>query len=546
MQPKGKHSSIRAKITAATVGVMAVAMMAAMALGVSAIRSIGNKNANNMLLLLCEAGEKNLDSYFESVEQSVEMVCAYVESDLTGLGEEQLQEHLNRVSQIFQRLTFKTSGILTYYYRIDPTVSQTQKGFWFVHTDEDGFQPHEPTDITLYDTSDTSALVWFTVPKATGEGVWLPPYITDNLGARVISYNAPVYLGDTFVGVIGIELDYSSMAELVNNITLYEHGYAFVSAPDGSIAYHPHGSNPEETDEPRGFEGEDRFFRYFTPEGVEKQGVWLPLSNGARLNVVVPVREINAGWQNWSRTIILIFSVMLVVFALFIRRFVGRITRPLQQLTQAAERVDAGDYDCALTYDGDDEVGVLTGTFNRLVGHLKIYIGNLNDLAYADALTSLRNKGAFDLTMQDVQARIDLSDEVTEFAVCIFDCNNLKKINDQNGHDKGDIYLKETADIICQVFDHSPVFRIGGDEFAAVLLFGDYANRDKLIRRFDSLCAERRREQAEVWEQVSVARGMAVYDPREDEDAYAVVRRADRLMYENKWGSKQKPRQQSA
>lgn len=58
----------------------------------------------------------------------------------------------------------------------------------------------------------------------TKTSLWLPPYVTDNLDKRVISYNAPVYFGGRFVGVIGIEIDYSVLAEEVNHITLYENG----------------------------------------------------------------------------------------------------------------------------------------------------------------------------------------------------------------------------------------------------------------------------------------------------------------------------------
>lgn len=67
------------------------------------------------------------------------------------------------------------------------------------------------------------------MPKATGKPVWLPPYITDNLNVRVISCNEPIYWKGRFVGIIGIELDYSAMAEEVNRIKLYENGYAFVT-----------------------------------------------------------------------------------------------------------------------------------------------------------------------------------------------------------------------------------------------------------------------------------------------------------------------------
>ena len=178
--------SIKTKITAMTVCVIVIAMVIATVFGVAAIRDIGNHDAEQTLLLLCETGQKDLNYYFQNVEQSVKTVAAFVESDLNGLDDENLQAHMNRVSDVFQKLAYNMNGVLTYYYRIDPEVSQNVKGFWYVNTDDNGFQEHEVTDITDYDTNDPSSLVWFTVHKATGNGVWLPPYITENLGAREI------------------------------------------------------------------------------------------------------------------------------------------------------------------------------------------------------------------------------------------------------------------------------------------------------------------------------------------------------------------------
>jgi diguanylate cyclase (GGDEF)-like protein len=203
-----------------------------------------------------------------------------------------------------------------------------------------------------------------------------------------------------------------------------------------------------------------------------------------------------------------------------------------------AEQIDEGNYDHNLEYKGNDEIGVLTRTFSRVTANLKKHVTDLNDLAYADALTSLHNKGAFDICVNNMQTQLDEPGGRLEFAVCIFDCNRLKQVNDQNGHDKGDIYLKETAEIICEVYEHSPVFRIGGDEFAALLLDSDYKNRDDLLQLFDERCSAKRNRETDAWEKVDVARGMAVYDPQEDESVKDVVRRADKIMYEDKWRSK--------
>ena len=102
------------------------------------------------------------------------------------------------------------------------------------------------------------------------------------------------------------------------------------------------------------------------------------------------------------------------------------------------------------------------------------------------------------------------------------------------------ITAKETARIICDVFEHSPVFRIGGDEFVAILQNRDYENREALLRLFDEKCSEKREADTDPWTKVDVSRGLADYDPQEDKLIDDVVRHADRAMYENKRSMKRR------
>ena len=530
--------SIRIKIILLTVCAIVASITAATLLSVAAVRQIGNSDANQILSLLCETGQKNLDSYFQSVEQSVEMVSSFVQSDIGGLEPDELQRHIDRVRAIFEKTAYKTHGVLTYYYRIDPAVSEAVQGFWYDNLDGETFREREVTDITRYDTGDTSKLVWFTVPKATGKPVWLPPYITDNLNMRVISYNVPIYRDGQFVGVVGIEIDYSTMAQQVNHIRLYENGYAFINDAQGNLVYHPHIDVMESNDEnrpevPEGLLSDSARVRY-TFEGVEKLAVCLPLSNGMRLNVTVPASEINATWQHLIYRIFTVSVVLLATFVLLTMRLTDHITRPLRDLTEAAGQVNAGNYDIELNYAGTDEIGVLTSAFRRLIRHLKAHIGDLNDRAYADALTSVRNKGAFDIYVRELEQTLFHSPESPRFAVGVFDCDNLKTINDRYGHDKGDIYLKTASALICRVFQHSPVFRIGGDEFAVILQRDDYRNRNALIRLFDERNAELRASAGVPWEQTRISMGIAEFNPNTDSSVNDVTRRADKRMYENK------------
>ena len=215
--------------------------------------------------------------------------------------------------------------------------------------------------------------------------------------------------------------------------------------------------------------------------------------------------------------------------------FTGRITAPLQKLTEAAEQVNAGNYDVELHDKGNDEIGILTRAFNQLIRYLKTYISDLNDMAYADALTAVHNKGAFDIYARELQTRMDNPDEPLSFAVGVFDCDNLKFINDQYGHDKGDIYLKTASALICRVFQHSPVFRTGGDEFTVIMRNDDYRDRAELASLFERKSAEACARAADTpWEQVRVSMGIDAFDPESDTSVVDVVRRADKLMYENK------------
>ena len=405
MTERTRHTkSIRTKITIVTACAIFVTVVVTAILGTLAIKEIAVSRSEQLLQLLCQTGQKNLNSYFTSVEQSVELVSSFVGEDLKSLDPEELAAHVDRTRSIFAKTANKTNGVLTYYYRIDPAVSDTVRGFWFTNLDGEGFTEHEVTDITLYDTEDTSALVWFTVPKATGKAVWLPPYITDNLDVRVLSYNVPVYCDGVFTGVIGIEIDYTTMADQVDNIRLYDNGYAFINDYNGYIIYHPRMTDGEIEEErsrqtPYGMLEENSLIRY-TWGGVEKKAVWLPLSNGMRLNVTVPLSEINEDWQQWVVEHSAVSLALLVLFIFLIVKATGHIAKPLTDLTEAARQVEAGNYDVTLNPRGDDEIGVLTTAFSHLITHLKSYVKDLKDLAYGDALTAVRNKGAFDLFLK--------------------------------------------------------------------------------------------------------------------------------------------------
>ena len=530
--------SLRTRITVMTLCVVIVAVTTVAILSVVFIRKNERRDSDQLLLLLCETGERNLDYYFNSVQRSVERVASFAEDDIEGLDNVTLGNHVKRVEEYFDEMASKTNGVLTYYYRIDPEVSDTVKGFWYTDLDGEGFREHAVTDITKYDTSDTSKLVWFTVPKYKGESIWLPPYITDNLDKRVISYNVPIYWRGQFIGVIGIEIDYSVMAEQVDSIRLYENGYAFLSDSEGNLFYHPRIDVSSLTPEtmpviPEGMLS-DSTFVYYTFEGVKKEAAWLQLGNGMRLNVTVPVSETDGNWQALICNILILATEVLVLASIFTMLYTKRITKPLEELTEAANRIDANDYDIKLNYVEDDELGRLTKTFKHLAYNMRDHIEGLNRQIYVDSLTLVKNKGAFTAYIDELQDELDKGSCNTGFAIGVFDCDDLKLVNDAHGHDKGDLYIKTASHLICTVFSRSPVFRIGGDEFSVILRNEDFDSREELTARIKKELSDISASAANSWEEVHLSMGIAVYDPGRDHSVNDVVRRADQIMYEEK------------
>ena len=157
----------------------------------------------------------------------------------------------------------------------------------------------------------------------------------------------------------------------------------------------------------------------------------------------------------------------------------------------------------------------------------------MSELANKDALTCIRNKTAYDSFADNMNKQIE--EGKAEFAVAMVDLNHLKKINDTYGHEHGNDYIKMSCSVICHIFDHSPVFRIGGDEFVVILKGEDFKNREKLlIEATNVFKSTSENENVEPWERLSAAIGMADFDPAGDKTLEDVFNRADKTMYKNK------------
>lgn len=160
-------------------------------------------------------------------------------------------------------------------------------------------------------------------------------------------------------------------------------------------------------------------------------------------------------------------------------------------------------------------------------------VSRISVTAYTDALTGVRNKAAYNRTVEELELKIMAG--MAKFAIVMIDLNHLKRVNDTYGHEHGDCYLKGACSIICNHFRHSQVFRIGGDEFVVLLTGKSYDQCDALVEDIEKqFTASASDTSKEPWERYSAAIGAASFTKDLDEHVDSVFKRADSTMYANK------------
>ena len=279
------------------------------------------------------------------------------------------------------------------------------------------------------------------------------------------------------------------------------------------------------------------------------------------LCVDVDITDIASQVRKYTFTTFLVIIVIgflfTILFLVWIRKFV---TNPIHQLEECAVSFAAkshGQRDIQeLQFNPpvcpmQNEVSALSEAVNRMTVDMRDYVegillaernaeimklhaSHMTELANLDSLTGIRNKTAYDRTVRKMEYELDMGN-LTIFGIAMIDLNNLKMINDTYGHEQGNSAIKKLCQIICNTFVHSPVFRIGGDEFVVILKNPDYSAVYSLIANFNhELFMLEKNSNLEPWEKISAAIGFAAYDNKIDKSVTDVFERADKQMYENK------------
>lgn len=184
-------------------------------------------------------------------------------------------------------------------------------------------------------------------------------------------------------------------------------------------------------------------------------------------------------------------------------------------------------YIWAMNYDARKATSIKE-TFETTASILASAINNnllmdrLKVLSSKDILTGVMNRNE----MNNYVDKICMENTVSGNSVGVIfaDLNGLKRVNDQYGHNEGDILLKNAAKVLEEVFDTAEIYRAGGDEFT-IIVTG--ITEEELNKRVEDI-----RRVSQKYEHVCFAIGQCYDDNRSN--VRQALRIADKRMYEDK------------
>lgn len=509
-------------------------------LGIASFRAELEKSVISTMNLTCQEKAEELNSILGRIEQSTEVMAVlslnYISSVDALKDATYRTECLAHLTQAGHNIGDNTNGAIGIYLRLNPEIAGPTEGFYWLEDNQTGsLQLETNTNITQYASDDTEHVGWYYEPVTAGKAVWMAPYENQNTNRIVVSYVMPIYKDNQLIGVVGMDIDWLFITAMVDEITVYETGYAFLLDENFHIAY---SKEFEKGTNVAGFSDElsemdaaelirnDRVYElHFS--GRNKTVAFTVLNNGKIMAVIAPNEEINAEFNALVVRIVGLALVTGLIFVFVTIQIAKTIIRPLKELDKAAQDIAHGNLDVDLNIRSNDEVGTLAHSLSETARQLKIRINYINNLAFSDKLTGVKNSTAY---LQEVAfLKNDMLQKHADFTIFVIDANGLKYINDNYGHELGNELIIKVTQMISEVFGEENLYRIGGDEFAVLLSGLTEEACAAYCKAFEEMVDN---QKGKIWASASI--GYAIYNKKVDTTYESVFNRADEDMYENK------------
>ena len=389
--------SVRTKLIAS---ILICSLFTSVLIGVIAISNsvrTAGKDAMTMMQLTGQNKTEEINSTIQKIEQSVDTLSEVTMSNFNYDSFRQSKDYADTYTETVQQAVLDfanhTNGAVTAYLRYNPNYSNPTSGVFAQRQSVDSeLQCLTPTDFSMYDESDVEHVGWYYLPVQAKEAIWMSPYMNENINIYMISYVVPLFAEDgTSIGIVGMDIDFSQITDLVDETKVYQSGYAFLTDASAAVMYHTNAdegtklsdldSSLSKSEDFIGDDGNQGKTMDYSYKNVNKKFAFYNLDNGMKLVLTDPVSEIYAEAYGLAK---LIMIAMIVVFVLsaVIGVIIGTgMTRPIRQLTAVIEQT--AELDFRPTKEGGklrkqkDEIGNMATKIHLMRKKLREMMGDL-------------------------------------------------------------------------------------------------------------------------------------------------------------------------
>ena len=389
--------SVRAKLIAS---ILICSLFTSVLIGVLVISNsarTAGKDAMTKMQLTGQKKAEEINSTIQKIEQSVDTLSEVAMSNFDYDSFRQSKDYADTYTETVQQAVLDfanhTNGAVTVYLRYNPNYSNPTSGVFAQRQSVDSeLQCLTPTDFSMYDESDVEHVGWYYLPVQAKEAIWMSPYMNENINIYMISYVVPLFAEDgTSIGIVGMDIDFSQITDLVDETKVYQSGYAFLTDASASVMYHKNADNGTKLSDldsslsksadfigDDGNQGKTMDYSY---KNVNKKFAFYNLDNGMKLVLTAPVSEIYAEAYGLAKLIIIAMIVAFVLSAV-IGVIIGTgMTRPIRQLTAVIEQT--AELDFRSTKEGGklrkqkDEIGNMATKIHIMRKKLREMMGDL-------------------------------------------------------------------------------------------------------------------------------------------------------------------------
>ena len=290
---------------------------------------IHSENINNTLIA------------YETINKSISQLTDVI-IDVNNLGEEgYLGNYIDKVlDPMIKRSINNLEDCAGISVAFDHKFTGRTEGAWWVMNGNGKINRVRQKNLANKDPNDP-AFKWYYDAFKTKTEIWSSPYVND-AGLNVVTYSIPIVINSIPVGVIGIDLNISGMTEEIENIKLYDTGYAFLLSENFDYLVHP------ELDASSNFKTiADGQYNFIAEEmeneklgivetsfgGETKLMAFARLKDRNILVLTVPRAEVLKTMYNTIYIILLVMAIAIILSILIALSAGKRISKPITMVT---------------------------------------------------------------------------------------------------------------------------------------------------------------------------------------------------------------------